>query len=1250
MATQLDEIFFELSIRRGSGVDAEIAKFTGGIKKSGDAANKAGDDFKKYGKDTKKAGDASKGLTNTVKKLIVAMGGLIIVRKVASAMLDFETAMAEVATIAGGGAEQVDELRTATLALSRVVPQSATELGAGAYQILSAGISDTSDILSVLEASTKAAVAGLTSTETAVDAVTTVLNSFQLDASEATRVADILFKTVELGKLRFVDLAQNIGNAATSAALAGVSVEELTSGIAVLTQRGVNAAEATSSLNRLFLTLTQQTTEQEAAFERLGISFSVATVAEKGFAGLLEEVNQLSEGQIDTLAELFPNIRAARAAFVLAGTALDDYKDTLRETENAQGASQRAFEIMNQTATNQGKILRNNVIATFQEIGFSVLPGVSKAFAFLSDKINKFVGGIKLIAVETAVLSQRFIVVEETIEAAFASLFDIVVTGAQKAVSFVVDLLAKLAEKTSGIPILGNALDFNVTLLRSIEGLAITASEATNSLAQGARDQLATERALLESIKDVAEEEKLRIVQESEFIAQRQEATAAAERQAEAEALLTRLSNEQLERRAELQDELSKRVREATQTDTQQAIASIRQLRAAYETEFMGISDEAEEAFRIIEDAARAALTSDLENELADRIRDVVTTAAEQEIQAIAELRAAYEKEFGTITEEVDKAFSKIEARAELALSRERASELAESFSDALSTGLAQIEFSVVDIADDEERTEATLRRQVALMENVLAEARDRLATTENTTEEEIALRAVIVDIVGLLRRTRGEQKKVGDEAKKDASQRLKDLQSSISLVRQAADGALDLAAAFGLVNEETREVINNIGQIAEGAATAAAGIATANPAAIVSGGLGVLGGLSGLVGESESSKRRKANTEALKELTTNVKTLASVFESTPSNVFGDASKILDDVFGGATDISNARRGFVTKEEFEVLQEAADALGIAIKGFKVGDVVLLTNDFEDLLAAMNALDVTRLVEDFAGASDVAKQRREIFDEETPEKELEDLFSLFKQFTELPDEFQKRLDDIDLSTASGRAALDQLVKDLFEALVSGELDVASGALGGLTVNEFIEALGGIERILDDLGISDETSEDEEGETRQFQVSRQITEITGSRIAGFLSNIDFTLDRSLTVQEAMLIALQGGNTVGVIPEGAESAIPEEVAAEDPTSVVALTENTAALVMMIEELQSAALLLPPNVAAATASDSQTAGDIVNTISLGGITINVSSSPGATAQETGEVIGQSIAEELDALLGERFREAERVVGEVRL
>ena len=307
----------------------------------------------------------------------VAAATFVAARRAVAAAATIDAALREVGTLLGETGEGMNFLRKQILALSTNVPAPPEVLTRGLYQVVSAGITDTADALNVLRVSARAAVAGLTDTFTAVDAITTVLNAFELDASEATRVANVLFATVREGKVTFPELAASIGNVATSAGIGRASIEELGGAIATLTKFGLSSNKATTALNSLLISMINPVDKvQEAAFE-LGIEWNAAALEAKGLSGVMQELAEVADGNAQVVARLVPQIRSYRAGAVLAGRGNQEFNRITLELIQSQGVLSEAFNTVNGSLDNQKTLLANNVNKLWAELGFRILPAIT---------------------------------------------------------------------------------------------------------------------------------------------------------------------------------------------------------------------------------------------------------------------------------------------------------------------------------------------------------------------------------------------------------------------------------------------------------------------------------------------------------------------------------------------------------------------------------------------------------------------------------------------------------------------------------------------------------------------------------------------------------------------------------------------------------------------------------------------------------------------------------------------------------
>ncbi len=310
----------------------------------------------------------------------------------------FQNRMAEVQTLLGSGSaarEAVEGMGRAVLAMTDELPKTADDLGAGLYQVLSAGVEAGSDAMDVLTIAAEAAVGGLSSTLTSVDALTTVINAYGGDVTRAAQISDIMFQTVRDGKITFDQLATSIGTVASTAALGGVSFEEVGAAIATMTKAGIDANTSTTSLNRLILAIIDPTDEAAAAAGKYGIELSAAALKSRGFAGIMNDIAEATNGNVEALQEIIPEMRAFRAGSILAGTQAAEFQRNVENQDRALGAAKEAFEVMNEAAAQQWQLLKNKLNLALIEAGQKILPEFTKAMKDAAEPVGAILKAFK---------------------------------------------------------------------------------------------------------------------------------------------------------------------------------------------------------------------------------------------------------------------------------------------------------------------------------------------------------------------------------------------------------------------------------------------------------------------------------------------------------------------------------------------------------------------------------------------------------------------------------------------------------------------------------------------------------------------------------------------------------------------------------------------------------------------------------------------------------------------------------------
>ena len=277
---------------------------------------------------------------------------------------EFRKNMLEVATISTQVTDDMTGFMNQVMSITQEIPIKAPEAAKALYSIVSAG-HDGADGMKILEVSAKAAVGGLTETETAADAITTILNAYKMSAEEAGTVSDQLFTTVRLGKTTFGELGASIAQVAPIAAAYGISIDQVLGAVASLTKQGTPTAQAMTQIRAAI----QGTAGElgDAAFQGRTFQEALQLIYEKagGSASKMKEMLGTDEGLAATLALTGKNAKAAA--------------NDLGELQSSLGATEAAFEKMADEAGNQMTLLSNNIQAALRPMGEVILKNISEA-------------------------------------------------------------------------------------------------------------------------------------------------------------------------------------------------------------------------------------------------------------------------------------------------------------------------------------------------------------------------------------------------------------------------------------------------------------------------------------------------------------------------------------------------------------------------------------------------------------------------------------------------------------------------------------------------------------------------------------------------------------------------------------------------------------------------------------------------------------------------------------------------------
>lgn len=298
----------------------------------------------------------------------------------------FEGKMREVNTMLGLSEDQFASLSDQVNDLSKEVGISGDELASALYQAISAGV-PAADAITMLRTSAQAAVGGVTDVTTSVDGLTTVLNAFKIPASDAEKVADIMFATVKGGKTTMEELSSSMFNVAPLAAAAGIKFEEVAGAIATVTKQGVPTSVATTQLRAAIQAIIKPTADMKIAMESLGIESGTTLIQEQGLAGALNTLVEAAGGNQEVLGKMFGSVEGLGAVLSLTGDNAKTFEADLASMANSAGASMAAYDEINKGAARTFEQLKVQVESLMVEIGSALLPAITPLIKAFSDLI-----------------------------------------------------------------------------------------------------------------------------------------------------------------------------------------------------------------------------------------------------------------------------------------------------------------------------------------------------------------------------------------------------------------------------------------------------------------------------------------------------------------------------------------------------------------------------------------------------------------------------------------------------------------------------------------------------------------------------------------------------------------------------------------------------------------------------------------------------------------------------------------------
>jgi TP901 family phage tail tape measure protein len=298
-----------------------------------------------------------------VPALAAGAGAAVGIKAVIGAFVGFEKQMDRVQATAGATSKQMELMNAQAKQLGADTAFSAKEAADGMYQLSTAGFT-AQQTMKILPGTLDLASASGTELAAAAELQAAAIRGFGLSAKDATRVADVLTKTVNSSAVEMSDLGETLPYVASTARQTGTSFEQVAAAAGILGDAGIKGSMAGTALRTSMLRLTDPTDKMIGVFESMGIEA-------RGLAAvpLPEVIGRVAEGikklptrgeKVGAISAIFGK-EAAPAMLNLMSQGREEIDKLVKSLENSDGAAKKTARTM-----------RDNVSGSWDEFTGSI--------------------------------------------------------------------------------------------------------------------------------------------------------------------------------------------------------------------------------------------------------------------------------------------------------------------------------------------------------------------------------------------------------------------------------------------------------------------------------------------------------------------------------------------------------------------------------------------------------------------------------------------------------------------------------------------------------------------------------------------------------------------------------------------------------------------------------------------------------------------------------------------------------------
>lgn len=370
--------------------------------KTAKAAKTSGDAMSEAGKAGQQAGKAISISWKTIARVVQAQ---VIVRAVNTIIssfkeareeaIQFSVATAEAFTISGGALGSMDEMNERVRQLTLSLGATGEVVAEGVYQTLSNQVVEAGDALKFTEQAGRLAIATNSDLKDAVNALSSVMNSYGLDVTEAAQVSDVLFKTVELGRTRLNEFGSTLGRLAPLTSALGISYQEMAAAVAAVTRKGVPTHTALTQILQVSQKLLRPTEKLQDLYNKWGVETGPEAIERfGGLAGVLVKMKDETAGNDAEFSNLLGRVRAIVGALNLTTDGANDLTAAFDAMKNVGGETSTAMDQIRESTGRQAIEAWNNLGTEMLTVGKTlaeITTPLAKGLQVIVDNMNSVI-------------------------------------------------------------------------------------------------------------------------------------------------------------------------------------------------------------------------------------------------------------------------------------------------------------------------------------------------------------------------------------------------------------------------------------------------------------------------------------------------------------------------------------------------------------------------------------------------------------------------------------------------------------------------------------------------------------------------------------------------------------------------------------------------------------------------------------------------------------------------------------------